>query len=144
MTTGLDAGLPAGRLYCECLANALAVDLLNRYAVRRYTPVAYQGGLPGYRLKRLLDHIGDNLAEDLSLPVLASLAGMSQLGERHARSAYDLCTDVVYHCGPRGPLTWTPERTYTTMSECQRVLEETQKKDYLSPPEQKCVRYRPD
>jgi hypothetical protein len=30
------------------------------------------------------------------------------------------------------------------MSECQRVLEETQKKDYLSPPEQKCVRYRPD
>ena len=103
LTTGLDAGLPAGRLYCECLANALAVDLLNRYAVRRYTPVAYQGGLPGYRLKRLLDHIGDNLAEDLSLPVLASLAGMSQLGERHARSAYDLCTDVVYHCGPRAP-----------------------------------------
>jgi len=40
------------------------------------------------------------------------------------------------------PLTWAPERTYTTMSECQRVLEETQKKD--SAPEQKCVRYRPD
>ena len=28
---------------------------------------------------------------------------LSQLGERHARSAYDLCTDVVYHCGPRAP-----------------------------------------
>ena len=40
------------------------------------------------------------------------------------------------------PLTWTPERTFTTMFECQRVLEETQKKD--SAPEQKCVRYRPD
>ena len=46
--------------------------------------------------------------------------------------------------GQGHPLTWTPERTYSTMSECQRVLEETQKKDYLSPPEQKCVRYRPD
>jgi AraC family transcriptional regulator len=67
MTTDLDAGSPAGRLYGECLANALAVYMLNRYTVRRYTPVAYKGGLPGYRLKRVLDHIGDNLGEYLSL-----------------------------------------------------------------------------
>ena len=60
-------GSPAGRLYGESLANALAVYLLNRYAVRRYAPVAYRGGLPGYRLRRVLDHIGDNLADDLSL-----------------------------------------------------------------------------
>lgn len=77
MTADLDAGSPAGRLYGECLANALAVYLLNRYTVRRCTPVAYQGGLPGYRLKRVLDHIGDNLAKDLSLAQLAALAGMS-------------------------------------------------------------------
>src|SRR5215831_7689754 len=77
MTADLDAGSPAGRLYGECLANALAVYLLNRYTVRRYTQVAYQGGLPGYRLKRVLDHIGDNLAKDLSLAQLAALAGMS-------------------------------------------------------------------
>jgi AraC family transcriptional regulator len=75
MTNNLDAGSPAGRLYGESLANALAVYLLNRYTVRRYTPVVYQGGLPGYRLKRVLDHIGDNLAEDLSL-TLAAVAGM--------------------------------------------------------------------
>jgi AraC family transcriptional regulator len=77
MTTDLDGGSPAGRLYGESLANALAVYLLNRYTVRRYTPVAYQGGLPGYRLKRVLDHIGDNLAKDLSLSQLAAVAGMS-------------------------------------------------------------------
>jgi AraC family transcriptional regulator len=77
MTTDLDSGSPAGRLYGECLANALAIYLLNRYSVRRYTPVAYKGGLPGYRLKRVLDHIGDNLAKDLSLPQLAAVAGMS-------------------------------------------------------------------
>ena len=77
MTTDLDAGSPAGRFYGECLANALAVYLLNRYSVRRYTPVAYQGGLPGYRLKRVLDYIRDNLAEDLSLMQLAAVACMS-------------------------------------------------------------------
>jgi AraC family transcriptional regulator len=77
MTADLGAGSPAGRLYGECLANALAVYLLNRYTVRRYTPVAYKGGLPGYRLKRVLDHIGDNLAQDLSLAQLAAIAGMS-------------------------------------------------------------------
>ena len=59
------------------MANALAVYLLNRYTVRHYKPVAYRGGLPGYRLKRVLDHIGDNLAEDLSLSQLAAVAGMS-------------------------------------------------------------------
>src|SRR5215469_11330440 len=77
MTTDLDGGSPAGRLYGECLANALAVYLLNRYTVRHYVPVAYHGGLPGYRLKRVLDHIGDNLAEDLSLTQLAAIAEMS-------------------------------------------------------------------
>src|SRR6516165_176256 len=77
MTTDLDAGSPAGRLYGECLANALAVYLLNRYTVRSYTPVDYKGGLPGYRLKRVLDYIGDNLAEDLSLAQLAGVAEMS-------------------------------------------------------------------
>jgi AraC family transcriptional regulator len=73
----LGGGSPAGPLYGESLGNALAVYLLNRYAVRRYTPVAYRGGLPGYRLKRVLDHIGDNLAEDLNLSQLAAVAGMS-------------------------------------------------------------------
>ena len=77
MTTDLAEDSPAGRLYGEALANALAVYLLNRYTVRRYTPVAYRGGLPGYRLKRVLDYIGDNLADDLSLSQLAAVAGMS-------------------------------------------------------------------
>jgi AraC family transcriptional regulator len=77
MTTDLAEGSPAGRLYGGSLATALAVYLLNRYTARRYAPVAYQGGLPGYRLKRVLDHIGDNLADDLSLSQLAAVAGMS-------------------------------------------------------------------
>ena len=77
MMTDLNEGSPAGRLYGEALGNALAVYLLNRYAARSYTPVAYRGGLPGYRLKRVLDYIGENLGNDLSLAELAALVGMS-------------------------------------------------------------------
>ncbi|HKE38359.1 MAG TPA: AraC family transcriptional regulator [Casimicrobiaceae bacterium] len=77
LTTDLDAGSPAGRLYGESLANALAVYLLSRYAVQRRLPTVPKGGLPRYRLKRVLDYIGDNLAEDVSLSDLAELAGMS-------------------------------------------------------------------
>lgn len=75
--TDLTEGSPAGRLYGESLATALAVYLLNRYAARRYAATAYRGGLPGYRLKRVIGYIGDNLAEDLSLSQLAAVAGMS-------------------------------------------------------------------
>lgn len=76
MTTDLKEGSPAARLYGEALGNALAVYLLNRYAARSYTPVAYRGGLPGYRLKRVLDYIGENLGNDLSLAELAAVVGM--------------------------------------------------------------------
>jgi len=77
MTTDLDEGSPAGRLYGESLANALAVYLLGRYAVKRLTPTVYRGGLPAYRLRRVLDYVGDNLTEDLSLAGLAALADLS-------------------------------------------------------------------
>jgi AraC family transcriptional regulator len=77
LTTDLDEGSPAGRLYGDSLANALAVYLLSRYAVHRRLPIVPRGGLPRHRLKRVLDYIGDNLAENVSLSDLADLAGMS-------------------------------------------------------------------
>jgi len=50
----------------------------GRYAARRGgVPAVYKGGLPGGRLKKVLDYIGDNLTEDLSLSRLAAVAGMS-------------------------------------------------------------------
>lgn len=50
---------------------------LSSTAVRSYAPAAYRGGLPGNRLRRVLDYIGANLAEDLSLAELATVVGMS-------------------------------------------------------------------
>jgi AraC family transcriptional regulator len=77
MAADLSDGSPVGALYGEHLATALAVYLVGRYSARPKTPVSYRGGLPGRRLRRVLDYIGDNLAEDLSLSQLASIAGMS-------------------------------------------------------------------
>ena len=77
MMADLDDNSPAGTIYGESLANALAVYLLNRYAVRRITPATYKGGLPGNRLKRVLDYIAANLDENISLAQLAAIAGMS-------------------------------------------------------------------
>ena len=77
MTADLDDGSPAGIIYGESLANALAVYLLKRYAVRRVTPLAFKGGLPGHRLKHVLDYIADRLDENISLSQLAAIADMS-------------------------------------------------------------------
>ncbi len=77
MVNDLGDNSPAGASYGEALANALAVYLVKRYAVRRITPAFYKGGLPPYRLKRVLDYIADNLGTDISLSDLATIAGMS-------------------------------------------------------------------
>jgi AraC family transcriptional regulator len=77
MKTDLNAGSPAGRMYGDSLANALAVYLLRRYAVRLHVPAVYRGGLPRYRLKRVIDYIDENLSRELTLAQLAAVAGMS-------------------------------------------------------------------
>jgi AraC family transcriptional regulator len=77
MAADLNDRSPAGSIYGDTLATALSVYLLERYAVRRRTPAAYKGGLPGYRLKRVLDYIASSLDTNISLSQLAAVAGMS-------------------------------------------------------------------
>jgi AraC family transcriptional regulator len=68
---------PAGRLYGESLGTALSVYLLKRYGTRPLRACSARGGLPVYRLRRVLDYIAANLGEDLSLQDLAAVAGAS-------------------------------------------------------------------
>jgi AraC family transcriptional regulator len=77
MVADLNDNSPAGTIYGESLANALAVYLVKRYAAQRVAPRVFKGGLPGYRLKRVLDYIADGLEENISLSQLAAIAGMS-------------------------------------------------------------------
>jgi AraC-like DNA-binding protein len=73
----LEDGLPAGRLYGESLATALAVYLQRRYAVYVQKTAEYRGGMPKARLNRVLEYISANLSEDIRLSELARTAGMS-------------------------------------------------------------------
>jgi AraC family transcriptional regulator len=77
MRADLSDGSPAGRLYGESLANALAVYLVSRYGVRPAAPQSHKGGMPGRRLRRVLDYIAENLTGNLGLKELADVAGMS-------------------------------------------------------------------
>lgn len=77
MKADLNAGSPAGRMYGESLANALAVYLLKRYAARPREPAVYRGGLQRYRLRRVIEYMDENLSRDLTLGQLAAVAGMS-------------------------------------------------------------------
>jgi AraC family transcriptional regulator len=73
----LAAGCPAGRLYGEALATALAVHLVQHYAVCPPQLQSYRGGLPPARLRRVLEYMQAHLAQDPSLTELAGIAQMS-------------------------------------------------------------------
>jgi AraC family transcriptional regulator len=70
-------GHPAGVLYGETLATALAVYLTRRLSVTQIKSSPPRDGLAGYRLRRVLDYIDENVSGDLRLAALASAAGMS-------------------------------------------------------------------
>lgn len=65
-------------LYAESMANALLVHLLRRYSAGEHTIVEYTDGLSKYKLQSAIDHINDNLAEDLSLKRMSEQVGISQ------------------------------------------------------------------
>ncbi|MGH7754667.1 MAG: helix-turn-helix domain-containing protein [Vulcanimicrobiaceae bacterium] len=71
----LESEAPFGRLYADSLGLALAAHLLRRYAAR--APRRLAAGLSKRRLTRVLDYISDNIAHDLSLAELASVAELS-------------------------------------------------------------------
>ena len=73
----VEDGSPAGPLYGESLSLALAIYLARRYGVPNQHPRAYSGGLPGRRLRLVLDYIREHLDRDMTLADLAAVAGMS-------------------------------------------------------------------
>ena len=71
----LEANEPLGRLYGESLGLALAAHLLQAYLPARASRTDFR--LSRRRLQRVLDHIREHLAQDLSLAQLAQLVDMS-------------------------------------------------------------------
>lgn len=90
----LAAGGPAGRLYSEGLATALAAHLISAYSTTPQALPRFTKGLSAPLLHRIISMIEDRLAEDLSLAELASEAGLSQ---SHFASLFRLSTGLPPH-----------------------------------------------
>jgi AraC family transcriptional regulator len=73
----LEAGVRFGSLFAETVAQGLAVYLAQRYAAFPPRLATYRGGLPKKSLHRVLQYVEDQLDENLSLLVMAEVAGIS-------------------------------------------------------------------
>ena len=72
-----ESGYLSGRLYGESLGMALAIHLLAGYSSVKSDIREHKGGLAPNRLRRVLEYIHENLAEDVRLSALAQVAGLS-------------------------------------------------------------------
>ena len=86
------AGTRESALVADTAWTTLAALLLR--ASGRSSPSTVHGGLAGWQLRRITEHIQDRLAEDVSLNDLASLAGLSP---RHLCTAFRESTGLPPH-----------------------------------------------
>jgi AraC family transcriptional regulator len=71
------AGFPSGNLFLDSVEQALAVALVDRYAVRRPSVQRYRGGLAPARLRRVTELMHEKIEEELTLSEMAQCAGLS-------------------------------------------------------------------
>jgi AraC family transcriptional regulator len=88
----LESDAPFGRLYADSLGLALAAHLLRRYG--RVPQPAHLSGISQHRLRRVVAHIRDHLADDLTL---AELAGIANVSQSHFKVLFKRSTGVPVH-----------------------------------------------
>lgn len=71
------AGFPSGRLFLDSVEQALAVALVDGYAVRHRSLRPYRGGLGPARLQRIKELIHAKIEGELTLYELAESVGLS-------------------------------------------------------------------
>lgn len=71
------AGFPSGRLFLDSVEQALAVALVNGYAVRHRPVRTYRGGLSPARLRRVKEFVHAKMEDELRLRDLAQSVGLS-------------------------------------------------------------------
>jgi AraC family transcriptional regulator len=88
------SGSPPERLYAESACEFLAHHMIHSYSTLSAPPPRASGGLPGRRLKLILDYIEENLAQPIALRQLGELAGIST---RHFERAFRQAIGVPPH-----------------------------------------------
>ena len=71
------AGFPSGRLFLDCVEQALARALVVGYAVRDYSVRVHRGGLSPAKLRKIKELVQEKMEEDLSLEEMARTVGLS-------------------------------------------------------------------
>src|SRR5258706_6120793 len=71
------AGFPSGRLFLDCVEQALAVALVDGHAVRHRSVPMFRGGLAPARLRRVVKLVHARIEEEVTLGELAESAGLS-------------------------------------------------------------------
>jgi AraC family transcriptional regulator len=94
MKREMDLGYRSGRLYLDGLALAAASRLVTRHSSIAKPTEDRNEGLGGKRLKKVLSFIEDQLAEDLSLEQIATVAGVSA---SHLNTLFRMSMRVPVH-----------------------------------------------
>jgi len=71
------AGFPGGRLFLDSLEQALAVALVNGYAVRHRSVQTHRGGLGSARLRRIKEFVDAKIEDELTLCEMAQAVELS-------------------------------------------------------------------
>jgi AraC family transcriptional regulator len=72
------AGFPRGRLFLDCVEQALAVGLVEGHAVRPRSVPMYRGGLTPARLRRVTELVHAKIEGELILHEIAESADVSK------------------------------------------------------------------
>src|SRR6266481_8976635 len=71
------AGFPSGRLFLDSVEQALAVALVNGYAVRHRSVQTHRGGLGSARLRRIKEFVDAKIEDELMLCEMAQAVELS-------------------------------------------------------------------
>jgi AraC-like DNA-binding protein len=73
------------RLYCDSLLTTLGMTVLKRHSTLLHSKTSppagrytYRGGLSGWQLRRVTEHMASNVLHDVSLDELVALTGLSR------------------------------------------------------------------
>jgi AraC family transcriptional regulator len=94
MKREMELGCPSGRIYMNGLALAVASRLVVWHSSAAKAPTTPNEQLSGLRLKQVLAFIEEQLAEDLSLEQIATVAGVSA---SHVKTLFRKAMGVPVH-----------------------------------------------
>src|SRR6266404_1889210 len=72
------AGFPSGRLFLDSVEQALAVALVNRFAVPHRSVLTHRGGLGSARLRRIKEFVDAKMEDELTLREMAQSVELSR------------------------------------------------------------------